>query len=331
MRQKNATFANFICRFGENKVLLDYLEEIVIPAFTKDTYVRSYGKKTHYHFYEVGLVNLSNDKNNPVLALAGRFIKNTELTRHQIFDTKEGLIKSERHMRSAPSVFFVLILNNHRLIYFPEMPNAPDLKAFKATAEQFLRFRHKEYIDQLYDRSLGEGEKVTKKALYEKHPNPTLEVIALTGADDVAQFIERFELLRRIDFRLVLPNDDIDAGEILDQVRELGQGLNADRTNVTTANSEGLDIGASIEAVTEATKTGNQDVRLSGKDRNGNALSGNNEKFQISAPIDEIPPTRSGLIDRLYRIYCELSDSGAIRGPGVGRSMERIRQFIGLI
>ena len=45
------------------------------------------------------------------------------------------------------------------------------------------------------------------------------------------------------------PNDDIDAGEILGQVREFSRGLNADRTNLTTANNEGLDIEASISRV----------------------------------------------------------------------------------
>ncbi len=331
MRKHSATFANFICRFGDEKVLLDYAEEIVIPAFTRDTYVRSYGQRTHYHFFEVELVNLSHDEESPVLALAGRFIKDTELTRHQIFDVKQGLIKDEQHMRSAPSIFFILILNNHRLIYFPETPHAPDLNAFKTTAEQFLRRRHKEFINQLYAAMRETGEKITKKALFETHPAPTLEVIPLTGADDVAQFVKRYETLKRIDFRLVQPNDDIDAGEILGQVRAFGQELNADRTKLTTANSEGLDIDASIEAVTAATETGNQEVKLSGVDQEGNTLSGNNEKFQVSAPVDIIPPTRSGLIERLYGIYESLIGSGTIRAPSVERTMDRIKQLTRLL
>jgi len=288
LRQHNATIANFICRFGDEKVLLDYAEEIVIPAFTRDTYVRSYGERTHYHFYEVELVDLSDDQNTPVFALAGRFIKDTELTRHQIFDAKQGLIKDEQHMRSAPSVFFVLILNNHRLIYFPETPHAPDLGSFKTTAEQFLRRRHKEHIEELYKEMKEAEQKVTKKALSETHPVPTLEVIALTGAEDVAQFVRRYETLKQIDFRLVLPNDDIDAGEILGQVRGLGQELNSDRTKLTTANSEGLNIDASIDAVSAATATGNQEVKLSGVDQEGNTLSGNNDEFQVSAPVENI-------------------------------------------
>ena len=331
MRQHSATFANFICRFGDDKVLLDYAEDIVIPAFTRDTYVRSYGQRTHYHFYQVKLVDLSGGGELPVLALAGQFIKDTELTRHQIFDAKQGLIKDEQRMRSAPSVFFVLLLNNHRLIYFPETPHAPDLNAFKATAEQFLRRRHKEYVNELYQALKAEGEKVTKKVLFEAHPAPTLEVIALTGADNIADFVRRYAVLRRIDFRLVRPNDDIDAGEILDQVREFSRRLNADHTNLSTANSEGLDIEASIEAVTAATKTGNQEVKLTGLDEDGNHLTGNNDKFQIAAPVENIPPTRTGLTQRLYEIYETMMQTGAIRAPAMDRTAEKIRQLVRLL
>ena len=134
MRRDTAAFANFICRFGDEKVLLDYAEEIVIPAFTHDTYVRSYGKHTHYHFYKVKFVKLDEIAGIPVFALAGRFVKDTMLTRHQVFEEQVGLIQDEQEMRSSPSAFFVLILNNHRLIYFPETPHAPEFNSFAAGA-----------------------------------------------------------------------------------------------------------------------------------------------------------------------------------------------------
>lgn len=324
MRQHSATFANFICRFGDEKVLLDYAKDIVIPAFTRDTYVRSYGKRTHYHFYEVELIRLEAEGEVPVLALAGRFIKDTELTRHQVFDEKRGLVQDEQKMRSSPSVFFVLILNNHRLIYFPETPHAPDLNAFKATAGKFLKDRHAEYLSELHNELVATKEPATKKAILEANPMPTLEVIPLTGRDDIADFMRRYEILKRIDFRLVRPNDDIDAGEILGQVREFGYGLNADKTEVKTANSDGLDIEASIEAVTAATETGNQDVKLTGLDQEGNKLSGNNEKFRVSAPVDNIPPTKKGLTKKLYALYEHLTGKGVIKAPNMDRAQEKI-------
>jgi hypothetical protein len=54
-------FANFLCRFGADKVLLDYLEEIILPAFIDDTLIRTYGREnpSEYLFYETSVVNLA--------------------------------------------------------------------------------------------------------------------------------------------------------------------------------------------------------------------------------------------------------------------------------
>lgn len=321
MPRHNATFANFICRFGDDKVLLDYAYEVVIPAFTRDTFVRNYGA-THYHLYEVELLTLDDAARPPVMALAGRFIKDTELRRYQIFDDQRGLVRDERSMRSAPSAFFVLILNNHRMAYFPETPHAPDLKAFETTVRHFLIKRHKQFIDELYEQAQQEFEagqrerKVTKKALRETHPPPTLEVVPLTGADSVEQFVRRYDMLKQIDFRLVRPNDDIDAGELFGEIRQLSENLNANRTKVTAANSDdGLDLDNAIETITEATATGNQDVTLKGIDHDGNKLSGNNHNFQVAAPIEDVPAGKQALAAALYNAFLGLVGSGTLQLP----------------
>lgn len=327
MKRKTVTFANFICRFGDEKVLLDYAKEIVIPAFTNDTYVRRYGKHTHYHFYKVHFVKLDELAGFPVFALAGRFVKDTMLTRHQVFEEQVGLIRDEQEMRSSPSAFFVLLLNNHRLIYFPETPHAPHLHSFAATTKQFLRKQHKKYLDELYSQRMDGEDRVTKKALVETHPTPTLEVIPLTGQDDIATFVRQYKVLKRLDFRLVLPNDDIDAGEILGQMRKFLQTLNADKSEIKAANSRGLDIEASIEAIASATSTGNQDVKLNGVDQDGNKLSGNNESFQIRAPVNDVPNTIAGLRQQLYEIYKHLTDRETIQAPKLDQAGDKAREL----
>lgn len=327
MRQHNATFANFICRFGNDKVLLDYAKRIVIPAFTKDTYVRSYGKKTHYHFYEVELMNLAEDDDDPIMVLAGRFVKQTELTRTQIFDDKKGLVQDEASLLSAPSALFVLILNNHRLIYFPETPHAPDLNAFRVTAQQFLRQQHKEFIDKCYENSRGDEDPPTKKSLYEEHPRPSLEVVPLTGKAGIATFMRRFEKLKKINFRVVKPNDDIHAGEILGQVRQLSDELGSTNTKVTASSRDGLDIDAAIEAVTEATDSGNQDVSVSGIDTNGNKLSGNNEQFRLSVEIENVPLKKASLVRRLVDKFVQLRSDGTINAPTADSNSKKVKKL----
>ena len=327
MRRHNAAFANFVCRFGEDKVLLDYAEEVVIPAFTRERYVRSFGERTHYRFYNVKLVKLEDTRDEPVLALAGRFLKDTELTRHQIFDEQRGLVRDEQSLRSSPSVYFVLILNNHRLIYFPETPYAPEFKSFEATCSLFLRTAHRQYVDGLYRERRENDEGVTKKSLYEAHPLPTLDVIPLAGRDDIEQFMRRYEVLKRIDFRLVRPNDDIDAGEILSQVRKFGQELNSATIGVSMANRGGLDMETAVEAVASATKGGNQEVKLNGVDKDGNRLSGNNQKFQINAPLPDAPPEDATLRRRLYRMYRRMVDSGEIGAGERDGRREKMRDL----
>ena len=327
MRQHEATFANFICRFGDDKVLLDYAKHIVIPSFTNDTYVRSYGEKTHFHFYETELMNLAEDGEDAIMVLAGRFVKQTELMRTQIFDDRKGLVQDEATLSSAPSAFFVLILNNHRLIYFPETPHAPHINAFRATAQQFLRRQHKEFIDRRYEKARSGDVPQSKKSLYEAHPRPSLEVIPLTGKANIATFMRRFKKLKKINFRVVKPNDDIHAGEILGQVRELSRALRSTRTSVTTSSRDGLDIEASIEVVTEATVSGNQDVRMSGVDPNGNTLTGNNEHFRLSAKIEEVPSQNVSLAKTLVYKFVELRSDGAIKAKKADSNPSEVKKL----
>ena len=181
----NMEMGNLICRFGKEKVLLDLIDEIVLPSFFDELLIRSYSK-TSYFFHKVSPVILSDDKNEKVIGIAGRFIKDTTLEREQIFEQDKGLVKDSESIRSSPSAIFLLILNNHRLIYVKETKNAPSKESFKSTLLGFLRSKHKNFIDNEYEQfnknPSGEGEhqKVTKKELLENTPRPTLELIPLT-------------------------------------------------------------------------------------------------------------------------------------------------------
>ena len=327
MKKQNAIFANFICRFGDDKVLLDYAEQIVIPAFTNNAHVRSYGEQTHYRFYDVELLNVPNGGSSPTTVLAGRIIKNTELTRHQVLNDQEDLIKDEQSMRSSPSAFFVLILNNHRLIYFRETPNAPEINTFKATAQQFLLKSYEQHVQQLYEISRRSQNRLSKRFLYETHPRPSLDVVLLTRKSDISNFLKKFQVINKIDFVVIKPNDGINAGEILEEVRKLAEDLKSTNTKVTASNSDGLNLEAATNAVTNATASGNQDVHVRGKDFKGKPLSGNNAAFKIDTMISDIPNTKKGLIIRLLKKYKQLSDAGSITEPFEDKKIPRISEL----
>tara|TARA_A100001015_G_C14879019_1_gene667581 strand:- start:114 stop:1109 length:996 start_codon:yes stop_codon:yes gene_type:complete len=312
MRQHVATFANFVCRFGGEKVMLDYIDEIVIPAFVDDKMIRSYGR-THFFFYETKLVVLDDNPEQPVMGISGRFIKNTQLTREQIFDREKGLVQDEASMPSAPSAFFILVLDTHRLIYFPETAHAPDLSAFRSTALSFIRKKHSDFINRRYVELRKSENKVTKKQLNIDHPSPTLEVVPISGDDEISEFVRRYGVLKKIEMRLIEPNDEIDGKELFDDIRSYLGPLNPDTTKLEIRNSDGLDIDEAVPKIKEATETANQEVKLSGTDQDGNRLTGDNHSFKVGAPIETIPPTRKGLTDKLYSTFQSLKTSGVIK------------------
>jgi hypothetical protein len=304
-------------------VLLDYVEEIVIPAFVDDKLARGYGQ-THFFFYETALVTLDDDPKNPVLGISGRFIKNTQLTREQRFDPKQGLIHEEASIPSAPSARFILVLNNHRLIYFPETAHAPDLATFKSTAISFLRIKHKEHINRRYEELKGGLFKVTKKELFQQNPSPTLEVLPISGEEAISNFIKRFSILKKIEFRIIEPNDEIDGADLFNDIRDFLRPLRPDSTKLEIRNPEGLDVIKAAPRIKAATETTNQEVRLSGLDHEGNNLAGDNHEFKVGAPIEVVPPTPRGLIQKLYATFTALQKDGTIRVPPPKESALRI-------
>jgi hypothetical protein len=327
MRQHVASFANFVCRFGEEKVLLDYVEDIIIPAFVDDKMIRSYGR-THFFFYETKLVVLDDEPASPVLGIAGRFIKNTQLTREQIFDPVKGLVHDEASMPSAPSAHFVLVLNSHRLIYFPETAHAPDLNTFGATALAFIREKHKDFINRRYNELKEDGEKVTKKQLYIDHPAPSLEVVPISGDEEIAAFVRRYSVLKKIELRLIEPNDEIDGEELFNEIRDYLRPLQPDTTKIEIRNPDGLDVEEAVPRIQAATQTANQEVKLTGLDENGNNLTGDNHTFKVGAPIEVIPPTSKGLTQKLYSTFETLKASGTIKigdqSPSVTAIMKKL-------
>lgn len=228
----------------------------------------------------------------------GQFIKNTTLSREQIFKDGEGIVRSKAELATAPSAFFVLILSNHRLIYLAETRDAPDIKTFKSTVLQFVKIKYSEYIDQLHEE--GKGTKVSLKRIIKE---PTLEIIPLTGKEGISDFIDRYKTLRRIEFNIIIPNDEIDAQQMFDAIRGLSQDVDARKTQLIAQNKNGLDKEKVKEEIESATEKGNQTVRVSGVDYEDQRLVGNNDEFKISTYLDKPEHTKIGKARQLWNIF----------------------------
>ncbi len=308
MRQHQAMFANFILKFGEEN-LLDYLEEVVLPAFTDDTLYRQYAA-SNFYFYDVKIVDLKDVGGS--YAIAGHFVQDTVLRRTQIFDPALGLVHDEGELDSAPSAFFVLTLADHKLIYYAETPDAPDLGPFTITVRRFIDRKYKKLIDDVYDKLRDEGERVTKKGLRSVHEEPTLEIIPIAGSADIEAFVGRYSVLKRLDILIHERNDEVDAAELLEGIDTLRERLAAKKAKLTISEGEGLSKEGAIETLTEAGVSGNQSLKLSGLDAQGNKLDGTNDDFSVRTQIDIPPLPVERVAERLFQRMVRLVDSGIL-------------------
>ena len=133
----------------------------------------------------------------------------TKLRREQIFRQGEGIIEDVDELESAPTSFFVLTLNNHRLLYMREVAGAPNVKTFQATCQRFLRDRHRYFINKKYEDNESEREnnpdveKLTKMKIVQDFPYPELRITTLTDPTSLRTFVDQlcpFGKHARIDF-----------------------------------------------------------------------------------------------------------------------------------
>lgn len=332
MKQHSITFANFICRFGEEKTLLDYAEQIVLPAFLDDKLVRGGSSRSHYHFYEVEPVILEDNNKVPVIGICGKFIKNTFLTREQFLDPEKGLVKDGRSLKSSPSAYFILILNNHRLIYFPETAHAPDIKTFKVTALSFIKQKHEAFINSLIKdaKTHHEDSAQARKSIRESNPSATLDIIPLTSEESMDAFLERFSVLKYVEIKLITPNDEFNAGNLFESLKGSLIDAGSENSKIVSRSKEGFKPKKVGKLLKNAAKTGNQDFVLKGQDENGNDLVGDADSFKIDVPLTTIPLGRVALTEKLYATFKSLIVSGAITIGAMPDKTEILKRIAGI-
>lgn len=323
MRQHQAVFANFICKFGDAN-MADYLREVVLPAFTDDTLVRR-ARGSYYHLLDVRLFDsLIEGANEP--AVAGQFVQDTVLVRDQVFDQETGkLIPDEAYLDTSPSAFFVLLLKDHRLLYFAETRHAPSLSSFQSTMQRFLTDKHREFIDAVYDFEKEQGRKTTKRALKEVIPVPVLKVVPITNSALLAEYIALFDRLQRVDLIIHRKNDEPTAASLIKNAEAYTALLKGEQTRITTTDKDGLDKDGAVKALAGATDGANETIRLTGTDRHGDRLSGENDDFSVTTMIEHLAGSVKEKASSLYAKFQELVGRGEIKRPEV--APERVEQI----
>lgn len=327
MRKNSVAFANFVCTFGDRGGLLDN-SEIVLPAFLTDTMVRTYGD-SDYHLYDVKLSKLDGTDVEPVLGISGHFVKNVVLAREQVFDATGGIVKSPNTMKSSPSAFFVLVLNTHRLMYLAETNFAPDLKSFEATMANFIKKVREDKINHDFK---NEANKATKKSMQEALPRPIVKIVPLSEAERISDYISRFSTIKSLRLRLIRPNHETDASEVVNAVRTRFGSLEPDRLDIIASRSDGMDKVAVAQAVEEATVTGNTSIDLRGEDGQGGRLRGSNDEFALTVEVDKLAKNDDGLRVQLFELYKTMLASGKIKlGAGLNAASDKISHLATLL
>lgn len=328
-RKKTAEFANFICHFGEQE-LLDHATDIVIPAFLNTQFKRKYGT-TDYFLHECSVVNIShNDEAEP--AIAGRFIKDTLLSREQIFSA--GTIVSNREfMKSAPSAIFLLRLRDHKLIYCRETAHAPSLQEFRSAALTFLRMAHETALKLALLPFKGKRDETSaeaRKRINDSMPEPTLEIVSLSSESSISEFLDQFAKLQKIRFTLVDPNHEIDMSGFVRKFRQQSDDLGAKSSEITYSNPEGLAINEAKSQITSAS-SGNVNIQLKGLDQSGNKLDGNTEKLKMVMPLSDVPTEVNAAAAVLSAAYASAIANRGLRAPNEQAIQRTDSRFVRLL
>lgn len=307
--QQNLNIANFICRFGDGKVLLDLAKEIVIPAFLEDL-ERNYGDNK-YFLIDKSLVNIGDSEKTEV-ALTGRFVKKGKIGREQVYE--EGkIVKDPQVMDTAPTSFFVLLLSNHKLLYVRETPGAPSIQTFATTIESFIKVKRNDWINSEFERLKETKNKVTKKSLYVEYPPPEVNVVELSSEVTIREFVKKFKVLNSVEVRLVDTNHELDNSALFGDLRNVKNSLGSDSLSIKN-EKKGL-IGLKKERVAKLisgpAEEGNSRINLKGIDSDGDKLSGNNEEFKLSIPIT-LPARVKAAASKMVEIYKKHIESGIL-------------------
>ncbi|WP_290495130.1 hypothetical protein [Hyphomonas sp. UBA4494] len=299
--------------------MIDYLQEIVLPAFINDKYFRSRGS-TSFHIIDSRLENLGS-ADNPDYCLIGRFVKSTVLHRTQIFDENTGeLTPDELSIESAPSAFFVLRLLGHRLIYFAETPFAPDIDSLQASLRMHLKWAWEGYVRARH-KETGE----TLKAIRAEVPRPTLQINTMVGGDNVRAFIDRFEKINRLTIVVHERNDEEDAYDLVEAIEAHREFVGGKKSKLETRSKEGLDKEATIETIEGAGRSGNQSTTVSGIDEQGTKLKGNQNDYAVT---DRLPVPPANAKAKGKSLLAKLMDAGQQGKVSLGNGTEALRERI---
>lgn len=318
---QTVAFANFNLRFGPKLALVDLWQEIVYPAF-KHPLVRE-TKAANFHITDVELLHLDKD-----LFIVGRFVKDTRITREQIFKDGE-LISAIAQLDAAFSSRFVLKLSTHSLIWAPETRLAPSLASFHATIAKSLGYYWKKHLENTlrieYPSHKRTERKVLRAKLMERFPPPVLDIVAYPSERSVSDFLSTIALLTEVTYRIVDPNPHYDGADTSAMLLGMKQSITAKTASLRFNDADGLDKEVAAEQIADLTGTGIVDTRVRGKGVHGEDITGDAETMQVKVHVDQLPESNIETAKILNDALDTQQQSGAFK---LGTVTDHVRAAI---
>lgn len=214
MGKKHISVANFNVVFyqGENeKALLDYFDEIVMPVFTSGI-IRSSGDATYR------LMDVEVRQENSDFVLTGLIVKKTMLEVKSDLTSDGVLIEKDEKYPTAPFSTFIIYLKNHRMLYAENQKGSPNLKSFRST----VQYMFSQYAKGMM-KTADDGVEV---------PIPIVNVVGIPTRDTLKDTLKNVEKIEKLTLRFYPLNGDLDITGML-------QGFSSDlRKLVGSKNGE---------------------------------------------------------------------------------------------
>lgn len=285
--EREMELANFVCKFRE-KNLLDYVDYFADAMRSQG--VRKWGSTT-YLFQGVEFKQIASDGEIFTVCF-GRIIKQMVLRREQIL--VRGVLKAAPgQLDTAPSSLFAIVLENHRLLYTPETQYAPNVHEFAHAVKSIVRnhIRRAEQAFREERRALKTAgipvEKIPQEEWAAKFPSVDVRATPIASNDSIAAFLGRFSVLKTLQITLLETNHEVDYEKMWGGIRDAGNSVGSKSTEVMFKNkTAGLNAETAQQQISGVANQGNHEVNLSGTDRRGAMLKGNNEHMRFRTVIN---------------------------------------------
>lgn len=297
MIENVCNIANFNCTFnvnGESRPLLDYFESIVFPAMTKNNIIRETTKNkektAQYFFIDVKLIEIKKDE----YALVGKHVKRAFLRINQDI-TPDGIVTPIGEIKnSAPTSTFILLLRNHRVIYFKnDLLGSPDIRSFNTTVKEivkkFIRGKRNDLINELKKSDFNydgvEYSRVTdftEEVLNKKYPWSEINIVPIESKELIEEKFKELYKINKLELSIYKLNSENHYGSYFKTVSEFASKIGTEKIQQRSTNVQNVD---EVKNVIDSSEGGQINYLIKGTTRNDETIQLTPKDVAESIPV----------------------------------------------